>query len=104
MVQFYLLVSAIAACLEIFLGRKIPNLYRIAFGVQVSPNEAQKIWSEIVDVTAPLAAQLDEAINDGLKSIERVNAAIQKFQGLIEVTADANEKKYKNFQLHVITK
>lgn len=102
--SIYLLVSAIAACLEVFLGRKIPNLYRIAFGGQVSPNEAQKIWSEIVDVTAPLAAQLEEAINDGLKSIERVNAAIQKFQGLIEVTADANEKKYKSFQSHVITK
>lgn len=86
------------------MGRKIPNLYRIAFGGQVSPHEGQKKWSEIVDVTAPLAAQLEDAINDGLQSIERVNAAIQKFQALIEVTADANEKKYKSFQVHIIVK
>lgn len=99
--SIYLLVSAIAACLEVFLGRRIPNLYRISFGIQVSPHEAQKIWSEIVDVTAPLSAQLEEAVNDGLKSIERVNTVMQKFQGLIEVTADANEKKYRTFQAQV---
>lgn len=101
--SIYLLVSSIAACLEVFLARRIPNLYRLSFG-QISPHEAQKIWSEIVDVTAPLSAQLEEAINDGLKSMERVNLAIQKFQGLIEVTSDANEKKYKSFQSHVVTK
>jgi hypothetical protein len=100
----YLLVSAIAGCLETVLGRKIPNLFRLSFGEKVSPKEAQRIWADIVDVTSPLSSQLDEALNDGLKSLERVNSAIEKFQGLVEVTAQANQAKFKAFKNKVSTK
>ena len=96
--SIYLLVSAISACLETFLGRKVPNIYRLSFSERTAPKDAQKIWTDIVEITAPLCSQLDEALNDGLKGAEHVTAAIAKFQGLIEATADANASKFKAFK------
>ena len=102
--SIYLLVSAISACLETFLGRKVPNLYRLSFGEKTAPREAQRIWTDIVEVTAPLCSQLDEALNDGLKGAERIVIAIGKFQGLIEATADANSGKFKLFKQRVVSR
>jgi hypothetical protein len=102
--SIYLLVSAISSCLETFLGRKVPNLFRLSFGDRVSPKESQKLWNEIVEVTAPLCAQLDEALNDGLKSATSVTAAISKFQGLVEVTADSNASKFKSFKARLVSR
>ncbi|MBT9457478.1 MAG: AIPR family protein [Burkholderiaceae bacterium] len=102
--SIYLLVSAIASCLETFLGRKIPNIYRLSFGDRCSPKDAQKYWADIVDVTAALCTQLDEALNDGLKSLERATSAIGKFQALVEVTSQANSSKFKSFRMKIVTK
>ncbi|WP_382322545.1 AIPR family protein [Hydrogenophaga sp. UC242_50] len=99
--SIYLLVSALAACIETFLGKRVSNLYRLSFGDRVSPKDAQKIWSEIVELTAPLAIHLEEALNDGLKSLERSEAAIVKFQSLVETTASANASQFKNFKAKV---
>lgn len=99
--SIYLLVSAVAACIETFLGKKVSNLYRLSFGERVSPKDAQRIWSDIVDLTAPLAIHLEEALNDGLKSSERTDTAIAKFQSLVEATAAANASQFKNFKSKV---
>jgi len=102
--SIYLLVSAVSACLETFLGRKIPNIFRLSFGEKTSPREGQRIWTDIIDITAPLCTQLDEALNDGLKGAAPIRAAIEKFQGLVEATADANSSKFKQFRQKVASR
>ncbi len=99
----YLLATAIAACLETFLGRRIPNFFRLSFGPAVSPSVAQSSWMDIVHITAPLCTHLEEAFTYGLSNSERVKKAVQTFQGLVEVTASANEKRYKAFATRVLT-
>lgn len=99
--SIYLFVSAVAACMETYLGRKVPNPFRLSFGPSLSPTQAQDVWTDIVLRTAPLSAHLEEAISDGLKNSERVRKVIETFQGLVEVTAEANAKQYGDFAAKV---
>jgi hypothetical protein len=98
----YLFVTAVAGCLETFLSKRIPNLFRLTFNLTTSPATAQNLWREIVQVTAPLCTHLEDAFTDGLKNSERVRKAVQTFQGLVEVTATANERKYREFGSKVL--
>lgn len=100
----YLLVSAIAACMETFLGRKVFDTFRLSFRPSVSPAAAQTLWTEMVLTTAPLCTHLEEALADGLKSTERVRKAVQTFQGLVEVTSAANNRIYKEFAAKTVFK
>ena len=47
-------------------------------------------------------AHLEDAFTDGLKNSERVRKAVETFQGLVEVTATANERKYREFASKVL--
>ena len=88
--SIYLLVSAISACLEIFRGGRVPNTFRLSFGERMSPEDATKAWSGIVEIAASFCDQLDGAISDGLKNVERVNMAIKTFKSLVLATAKSN--------------
>jgi hypothetical protein len=100
----YLLASAIASCLEIFISRRVPNLFRLSFGGSLSPKKAQETWTSIVEAAAPLCSQLEDAFTDGLKNVERVNKAIITFQSLVQATAEANKSIHSEFASKVITK
>lgn len=99
----FLLTSAIASCLETFVNRKIPNRFRVSFGDLTSPKKAQDFWAAIVNINVPLCTQLEDALTDGLKSMERVNKAIQIFQSLVQVTIEPNRQMYDSFSSKVIT-
>ena len=79
----YLLVSAIAGCLETIIGRPVSNSFRLHFIEKVSPNEAQKHWANIVEMLLPLSTQLHEAFSNGLKSLDKVKAANKVFNSLV---------------------
>lgn len=97
----YLLVTAIAACLEVFLGSKVHNLFRLSFSDKTSPKDGQKLWSGIVETVLPLCVHLDDAFTDGLRSNEKIRKAIDKFQSLVEVTAASNKSVYHQFASRV---
>lgn len=98
----YLFVAAVAGCLETFLSKKISNLFRLSFNSLTAPSAAQNLWREIVQITAPLCTHLEDAFTDGLKNSERVRKGVETFQGLVEVTATANERKYREFGSKVL--
>lgn len=98
----YLYMAAVSACLESFLGKKIPNKFRLSFGDKISPRDAQKLWDSIVNVNLPLCTQLESALTDGLKSNERVNKATDVFKGLVEVTVGSNKPIYSIFAGKII--
>jgi len=97
----YLLASAIAACCETFLGRRVSSNFRLSIGPNITPTLAESHWRDIVMITAPLCTHLADAFTDGLKNTERVRKAIQTFQSLVEVTASANMKPYKEFAARI---
>lgn len=94
-----LLCSAITECLESFLGRSVPNLFRVSFGQSTSPSEAEKNWDPIVDVCLALSNQLLPALVDGgLKSPTKVRDCISNFSQLIAATAQMNKPVYEIFE------
>lgn len=99
--SIYILVSAISACIETFTGRRIPNLFRVSFGEHTSPADSQGIWDAVVGVTVPFCSQLEDAMTDGLKNMDKVNKAIQTFQSLVLSTESANEATYKQFARYI---
>jgi hypothetical protein len=93
----YLFVAAIAACMETFLGKRIPVLARVSFGAKTPPKTATQHWGEIVSLTSPFCQQLTEALSDGLKSGEKAQKAISTFRSLVQATASANVEAYRKF-------
>jgi len=93
----YLFAAAVASCLETFLDRKVPNLFRISFGL-TSPSESKNSWLNILDVTAPFCNHLDPALKGGLKNTQNVQSAIQTFRSLVQATVAANKTIYDEFK------
>jgi len=98
----YLMVSAISGCLEVFLDRHVPNLFRISFGNNKSPAKSQQIWDSILAVTVPLCKQLEPALDGGLKNSKTVEDSISTFCSLVNVTATTNRPIFNKFKSKVI--
>lgn len=98
----YLFTSAIASCLETFLGRRITSISRVSFGPRTSPKQAAQHWDEVVTIVSPFCQQLSEALSDGLRSNERAQKAIATFRALVQATASANTEAYKRFSKAVV--
>ena len=97
----YLFVSAIASCMETFIGRRIAIPARISFGPKTPPKQATQHWTEIVRLVSPFCQQLVDALSDGLKSNERAQKAITTFRSLVQATSGANADTYKKFSKSV---
>lgn len=96
-----LLVNAISHCLETFMDRRLPNLFRLSFGV-TAPETAKENWTPIVDITLPFCNQLLPALEGGLKNPDRVEESIRTYRGLVEATKLANKDIISEFTKNVI--
>jgi hypothetical protein len=92
----FLLVAAIAACLETFAGKALPNKFRVSFGA-VSPEQAQGYWDPIVSATFPFHSQLAPAVTGGLKNLEEASKAIANFRSMVEATKTPNAAVFHQF-------
>ena len=92
----YMLVSAIAGCLETILSRRITKIPRLSFG-NLSPSDAQKVWEPVVQVCVSFCPQLQDAFADGLKNKERIKKTLGIFQSLVQATATSNAVIFKKF-------
>ena len=97
-----LLTAAIAACLEIILDKKIPNLSRLSFEPKTSPKTAIKNWSDIIGVMAPFTNQLASAFEPGLRNAQAVRAALEVFSSLVESTAESNRPIFNTFKDKIV--
>ncbi|HJW12152.1 MAG TPA: AIPR family protein, partial [Albitalea sp.] len=98
----YLFASAVASCMETFIGRRIAVPARASFGPKTPPKQATQHWAEIVRLVSPFCQQLVEALSDGLKSNERAQKAITTFRSLVQATSGANADAYKKFAKSVV--
>jgi hypothetical protein len=100
--SIFMMTSAIAACLEDILNRRIPILFDLTFKKNISRETATDIWTSIVNTASAFTEPLIEGLSDGFKAHETVSGAIKKFQSLIHATKDANSKIYSEFAKHVL--
>lgn len=100
----FLLTSAIAKCLETFLGKPVPNTFRASFNTKVSPEDAEKYWEQIVDVTIPFCKQLLPAVKRSLNSNDEATQAISNFKDFVESAKEYHTPRFQSFAMHVITR
>jgi len=100
----FLFVTAMASCLEIILGKKIPNRFRLSFGTKTAPAKAKQHWDELVEAHLPFSTHLEDAFTYGLQNQERLKKAVATFTSLVEVTAKSNRPLYQKFAKAVFTK
>ncbi|WP_406678016.1 AIPR family protein [Moorella sp. ACPs] len=96
-----LFVSAVAKCLETFCGKKVPNPFRLSFG-RVSPREAAERWVPIVEATIPFCGCLTPAVENGLKSKEKVAEVTDLFKAFVEQSKVVMQPVYSEFAGYVI--
>ena len=97
----FLMTSAIAKCLEIFLNKPIPNPFSIAFKSNLSPEEAIKKWPPIVEVASPFTASLVGGLADGFRTHGTVHGAIDSFRDLIASVKQGNAEIFAKFAAQV---
>lgn len=95
--SIFLLTAAIVSCLEIMLGRKVPNIYRISFGNATSPKQAEAYWNNILDITLPFCSHLNDGLMGGLKNTNTVRRVVSTFRALVQATASSNKAIYESF-------
>jgi hypothetical protein len=66
-----------------------------------SPAHAIELWRPIVQSCLPFNDQLSGATNLGLKSTERVDEALRRFESMIEATRDSKQETFDSFAAKV---
>jgi hypothetical protein len=97
-----LMVAAISASIEAFLGRPVQDRWKLRFLDNCSPAEAQARWQPIVDAALAFSNQLLNATDLGLKNPDTVNRALESFQALVEATSEINRSRYDVFAASVM--
>jgi hypothetical protein len=99
--SIFLMTAAASKCLEIFLGRSLPNKFRISFSQKTSPAAASQHWSPIIDTIIPFAPQLRPAVDTSL-SLESARGVLETFTQLVRATSAGNAATYRNFADKVV--
>jgi len=90
-------VTAISECLEVLLKTQIPDLFKLSFG-NVSPNDANLIWKEVLTPLIALISQLVPAVKDGIKGQASTSPTIDIFRSLVDATKVPNSPIYESFR------
>jgi hypothetical protein len=90
-------VTAISECLEVLLKTQIPDLFKLSFG-NVSPNDANLIWKEVLTPLIALISQLVPAVKDGIKGQASTSPTIDIFRSLVDATKVPNSSIYESFR------
>lgn len=100
--SIFLLATAVVSCLEIMLGRKVPNIYRISFGSSTSPKQAEAVWESVLNVTLPFCTQLNKGLIGGLKNTNTVKEVVNTFRSLVQATTASNKTIYDQFASKIV--
>ncbi|MCK4734130.1 MAG: AIPR family protein [Methanophagales archaeon] len=99
--SIFMMEAAIASCMEIFLDRQIPNLFKIKFKRSISPDDGVKIFEPIVNSASSFSNPLLNGLSDGFKNEKAVNDAIRTFRSLINSIKEANSKIFSTFATEI---
>ena len=100
--SIFLFVSAVSNSLEIILEKGIPNIFKLEFRDNLSPNQAIAKWEPIEDISTSFIKPLSVGLADGIRNDKSVNAAIAEFEMFIGGTQQANERIFKSFKELII--
>lgn len=100
----FLLVSAVAASIEVLFGRAVPDHFALRWKGKISLKEAIDNWSQVINCILPFANNLGKAISESrLQNKETVKNQISIFRSLIEATKNTNEPVFREFSQKIET-
>ncbi len=99
--SLFVLVAAIAASVETYLNRAVPDAFALRFRDNPSPQRAMGFWRPIVDSVLPFANMLEPGLDQGLRNRERVAEVQKTFGSLVEATKSANSAVFDAFAEHL---
>ncbi|MFW7268657.1 AIPR family protein [Gluconacetobacter sp. Hr-1-5] len=97
----YLVSYVISQCMETILGRPIANKSDLHFSKNLSPDQAEQIWSPIVDIILSLSSHLDNAFSRNRISNETVQKSVPGFVGIINSIANLQKENFEKFANNV---
>jgi hypothetical protein len=83
--------------METIIGKSIPNKFDLHFAQNVSPANASKIWTPIVDMMLPLSNQLESSFSRGRISNENVQKTVPNFTGVVASLASLQRQTFDEF-------
>ena len=97
-----LMCAGVSQCLEIILGKAIPNKFRLSFGLKVSPAAAEELWSTVLEPLFPLVTQLSSAFSTNRVATDLAKTAIPKFTAIVAAVSQPNSNTFRAFAKKVI--
>jgi len=98
----FLLISAIASSMEIFIDESIANLFEMKFNKNMRITEAIAKWGPIVNISTSFVSPLNTGLSDGFRTKEKYSEAINNFKPLINSTRESNKKIYNTFKSSIV--
>lgn len=92
----YVLMHAMASCLELILDRPIPNLFSLSFSAQTSPIKSIKNWEKILSKALPFVNQMKKHLDSGLNG-NNVELSIDVFKSLFESSFSTDITPHRDF-------
>jgi hypothetical protein len=89
---------AIGQCIELFIGKAVPNKFKLTLRNNNANSEA---WGPILDVVFAFSETLIEFVREGQKSDERAKAGASTLRQLLQATASSNQTTYQEFAQNI---
>ena len=99
--SIFLFMSAISASLETILDCKIANKSKLKFKKVENIGSLINTWKPVVDSILPYTSQLTDSLNDGIRSVDTVKDAINKFVSMVESTSSVLKSEYSKFSSEI---
>jgi hypothetical protein len=89
--------AAVSDCLEIVLGKAIPNKFRLSFGDKMSPKNAEDLWLDLLQPLFALITTLDAAFQSNRVNTELAKRTIPAFRNVVAAVSEPNKGIFKKF-------
>ncbi len=98
----FLLMSAVASCVEIFLEMPVPNRFALGFDSSTSPSVGAGYWQPVVEAMLPFTHCLRaDELKGNLRSRSRVDEVVAAFRAIVRSTARSNQEIFSAFRQRV---
>ncbi len=83
--------------METILAKPVPNRFDLHFAKNLSPQEAERLWSPIVDMMLSLSNQLEDAFSRNRISNESISKAVPNFVGVVASIGALQKETFEKF-------
>ena len=92
-----LFITAISACMEEIINRRISNRFKLEFCKDMSVEDGIKKWNPIIEILSSFSATLNSGLSDGIKNEQKIESAVEQFIQMVTAIKSANANTFGAF-------